>query len=409
MPPSTSAAQLDTAAIRAVAEAASSDVVKKTLANKWYEKVGFRGYTQLRYGGAWGGDGPPLEMPADRTVNPSESFLIRRGRMVFSGDTTSHLYLYAQSDFNGNPGTGDYVVQMRDLYADVAFDAAKAWRVRLGQSKVPYGFVNMQSSQNRATFERPDALNSAVEGERDLGAYLMWASPVARQRFRELGTVGLKGSGDYGVVAVGAYAGQGLNRSDQNKSPHVVARVTYPFKFASGQFVEVGVNGYAGRFVTPVTPITSGAQTFTPDRDADGTTDQRLGATFVYYPQPFGVEAEWNVGRGPQLSDDVTRITSEGLNGGYVQLNYRIAPQHGTSWFPFTRWQYDDGARKFARNAPSEKVNELEFGVEFARWAELELTALYTRTFERTRTSSFPYDPIRNANRFGVQIQWNYP
>ncbi|MBM3773272.1 MAG: hypothetical protein FJW27_18680 [Acidimicrobiia bacterium] len=55
-----------------------------------------------------------------------------------------------------------------------SLDTQNAWRLRFGQSKVPFGSVNMQSSQNRAPLERPDALNSAVEGERDLGAALMW-------------------------------------------------------------------------------------------------------------------------------------------------------------------------------------------------------------------------------------------
>jgi hypothetical protein len=38
----------------------------------------------------------------------------------------------------------------------------KEYRVRIGQSKVPYGFENLQSSQNRLSLDRNDALNSAV-------------------------------------------------------------------------------------------------------------------------------------------------------------------------------------------------------------------------------------------------------
>jgi hypothetical protein len=57
--------------------------------------------------------------------------------------------------------------------------------------------------------ERPDALNSGVEGERDLGAALMWETPATKQRFRELANASLKGSGDYGVLSAGIYSGQG--------------------------------------------------------------------------------------------------------------------------------------------------------------------------------------------------------
>jgi hypothetical protein len=49
-------------------------------------------------------------------------------------------------------------------------------------------------------------------------------------------------------------------------------------------------------------------------------------------------------------------------------------------------------------------VNELDFGLEFAKWAEVELTGMFTHTFTRTRTSTFPYGLTRDANRFGLQV-----
>ena len=251
-----------------VAAADLPPLINKALAGKWYERIGLRGYTQFRYADVLSQDGPSLEVPADRSVNPNESFVIRRGRFIFSGDATEHVSLYAQMDFNGSTGAADFSLQMRDLYADVWLDHARLWRVRIGQSKVPYGWVNLQSSQNRAALERPDALNFAVEGERDLGAYLMWNSADAKTRFRDLVGLGLKGSGDYGVVSVGAYSGQGLNRSDQNGDVHLFARVSYPFKLASGQYVELGVQGYRGRFVSPVQAITVGGASITPTQDA---------------------------------------------------------------------------------------------------------------------------------------------
>jgi hypothetical protein len=296
---------------------------------------------------------------------------------------------------------------MRDLYADVWLDKAKLWRVRLGQSKVPFGFSNMQSSQNRAAFERPDALNSAVEGERDLGAYLMWNSAAAKQRYRELGNANLKGTGDYGVVAVGAYSGQGLNRPDQNGDLHVVGRLAYPFKLKSGQFVELGVQGYTGRFVSLTQAFSVNGTALTPTMRADGVRDERVAFTAVWYPQPIGLEAEWTVGRGPSLSSDERTVGVDSLQGGYLQVNYRAKSAAG-SWFPFTRWNFYDGARKFARNAPRDKVNELDFGVEFAHWAELELTGMFTHSFTRTRTGTYPYAQTRGADRLGLQVQWNY-
>lgn len=381
-------------------------LVNKALAGKWYERLGLRGYTQFRFSDVLDENGPALEVPNDRSVNPNESFIIRRGRFVISGDPTEHLSLYAQMDFNASTGAADYSVQMRDLYADVWLDEAKLWRVRLGQSKVPYGFSNLQSSQNRAALERPDALNSAVEGERDILASLMVNTAASKQLFREVGNVNLKGAGDYGMLAVGLYSGQGLNRADQNGDLHVFGRFAYPFK-AGDQLFELGVQGYHGRFVSATQALVVGNRTVTPIVDPNGVTDARAAATFVWYPQPLGVEAEWSAGRGPTLSQDLTTVAADGLQGGHLQVSYRTRNAAG-SWLPFTRWSYYDGSRKFARNAPRVKVNEIDFGMEFARWAEVEVTGVYTFTLDRTRTSAYPYVQTQDAHRLGVQVQWNY-
>lgn len=395
------------AEVKAAVSGTPAPVVRSALAGKWYERLQIRGYSQFRYEEVTDQRGPRLEVPADRAVNDNESFMLRRGRVVIQGDAAAHLSLYAQADFNGSPGSGDYAVQMRDLYGDIWLDKAKTYRIRVGQSKVPFGWVNMQSSSNRAPLERPDALNSAVEGERDLGAFLMWENATAKQRFRELGNATLKGSGDYGVLSAGLYSGQGLNRSDQNGNPHAFVRAAYPFKTAGGQFYELAVQGYRGLFVSPTQAISTGGATITPAIDADGVIDQRVAVTAVMYPQPFGLETEWTVGTGPQLSDDYRRIESASLFGGYVQASYRLNTALG-SWLPFTRWHYYDGARKFARNAPRDEVHEMDFGVELLKWTEVELVGMYTRTFKRTRTSTFPYALTRDANRFALQVQWNY-
>jgi hypothetical protein len=382
-------------------------VVAQALSGKWYERLSIRGYTQFRHSNVYSEEGPPLEIPNDRSVLPNETLLIRRGRFVVSGDITNHLSLYAQSDFNGSTGAPEFAVQMRDLYADIFVDSRKEFRFRLGQSKVPFGWSNMQSSSNRAPFERPDAINSAAENERDYGAFLMWAPSGARQRFRDLGP--LKGTGDYGVAALGIYAGQGPNRPDLNGLVHVLGRVSYPFKTAGGKFFELGLQAYDGKFVSPTQTITVGGTSITPTQPLKGATDQRIGMTAIWYPQPLGIETEWNIGRGPTLSADFQKIEPRFLQGGYLQIDYRYTRQGSTAaFFPFARWQYFDGGRKFARNAPKERVNELDLGFEFAPWPEVEITPIYTRSFRRTATFNFPYGTTRNANRLGLQVQWNY-
>jgi hypothetical protein len=375
----------------------------------WHQRFTVRGYVQLRYSDVSQGDGAILEVPADRSVNPNESFMLRRGRVVLSGDITERAALYAQADLNASTGSGDYSAQLRDLYADVALDNAKEFRLRLGQSKVPFGWSNLQSSQNRAPLERADAINSAAEGERDIGVTLMWAPAEVRNTFRDLVSQGLKGSGDYGVVALGLYSGQGLNRSDQNGDPHVVARWSRPFKLASGQLFEIGVQAYDGDFVVQTQPITVNGTAVTPSAPVGGTTDRRVGVSAIWYPQPFGVEMEWNTGEGPVLSSDFSEIVSDDLDGGYVQFTYRHKNAASPAvWVPFMRWQHYSGGRKFGRNAPLTEVDEWEVGVEFAPRAELEFVVVYARTDERTRTSAFPYTASLDASRIGLQLQWNY-
>ena len=59
-------------------------------------------------------------------------------------------------------------------------------------------------------------------------------------------------------------------------------------------------------------------------------------------------------------------------------------------------------------NAPHDEVNELDVGVEWQPWPELELTALYTHTFRRTNTRVAPYNDTESADRLAFQAQINF-
>jgi hypothetical protein len=389
-------------------DAAVGDSVDKKLDGKWFNNLKLSGYTQLRYTSMLDNDGAVLNVPNDGSAAEQESFRLRRGRIKFSGDVAPRLYLYAQMDLAASAGrNGSFALQMRDLYGDLALTEDKEYRLRFGQSKVPFGFVNLQSSQNRPTLERADAINSAAENERDIGAFLYWAPTEIRKRFKELKKLGLKGSGDYGLVGLGVYNGQGPNRNDNSGNVHTVARVTYPFKLDSGQFVEVGVQGYHGQYRVSTSDPDGAGALGAPIAATDGTVDQRAGLSLIYYPQPWGFEAEWNVGRGPTLTPDFTQVKSEFLHGGYLMTYYQTDTAVGRL-FPFARWNYYDGGRKFGTNAPEEIVNEIDFGFEWSPWPYTELSIQYTKTLERSNTRTFPYDSTTNADRIGIQLQINY-
>ncbi|MEE7567290.1 porin, partial [Xanthomonas sp. Kuri4-3] len=228
--------------------------------------MSLRGYAQFRYNQEVGGDADELRSPGDRFIGRNQGLGLRRARVVLSGDLNDHVSYYFQPDFASTPtgsSTSNFA-QLRDVYADLYFDKAREYRVRVGQSKIPYGWENLQSSQNRLTPDRADALNSAVRDERDMAAIFYYTPQQARGRFQDLVKSGLKGSGDYGVLGLGVYNGQGANRAERNDSLHVVAHATYPFKFGNGQYLEVGADAYTGRFVPGTAPVTLDGATFTP-------------------------------------------------------------------------------------------------------------------------------------------------
>ncbi len=488
----------------------------------WYDRLSIRGYTQMRYtnflqnadsyndGVYW----------ADNSARPRSNFLIRRMRLIISGDVSEHLYVYIQPDFASTPpggfsnsptysftgasqnsgnipnpinpsfnATGQQVwayynpgavynpygvqigqysnatghfTQLRDAYADIYFDHDKEFRVRAGQSKIPYGFTNMQSSQNRLTLDRPDALNTATRDERDLGLYFYYTPKEMRHLFRDLVKNNLKGSGDYGMFAFGVYNGQGANRVELNKDLHLVSRFTYPYVFENGQVVEASIQGYTGR----VMPYTSGIRPsfgmatnwagFLPNsamsgigsgyvpyvngpgynsmgayrlttylanpsspssssgwypacaNGCQGIQDSRVAISGVIYPQPFGVQTEWNWGVSPGLNGSQTAITKQNINGGYVLVNYKYEDKDyglGT-FFPYVQYQYFNGYSKYEVNAPQNRVNEWDVGIEYQPLPEVEITASYNKS-DRTNITAAPYRQFQ-ADTLRWQLQWNY-
>ena len=194
----------------------------------------------------------------------------------------------------------------------------REYRVRVGQSKIPYGFENMQSSSQRLALDRNDAINSSIANERDLGMFFYWAPAEIRERFAMLVKDGYKGSGDYGVFAFGVYNGQIANKIDGNRDLNVVARVTYPFVIGS-QIIEPGIQAYTGKWAF-TGEISPGVKVDDPQY----VKDQRVGATFVLYPRPFGIQTEYNIGTGPRYNPATNTVDETDLNGGYVLLNYKL-------------------------------------------------------------------------------------
>lgn len=375
----------------------SADEKAKEKSKKWFERLSIRGYAQFRYNTSLfeEDDSFPIQHAGDRSVGDDQNFLIRRARLILSGDLSDHLYVYLQPDFAaGVPGSTDAAqfTQIRDWYGDIYVDTDKVHRFRVGQSKVPYGWENLQSSSNRLALDRSDGLNSAVRNERDLGIFYYWTPEEGQDLFKEVLDKGLKGSGNYGVFGFGVYNGQGGSFVEQNDDLHLVTRLAVPFQFENEQIMELGIQAYTGKYTvlsSPIRPLGIGSAVRpigTLETDGrDGIRDERVAGTFVWYPQPLGFQAEWNVGNGPGLNDAQTAVVERALQGGYAMVYYRQEFENKSVVFPFARFNFFRGGYKAERNAPYSDVKEWEMGLEWQLTPQIELTTQYTIS-DRTNT-----------------------
>ena len=405
---------------------------------KWFNKISLRGYTQMRYNVGLNGDRanktsvephPELRSVGDGSIKNNSSFLLRRVRLVFSGDINNYVSMYIQPDFATTNGDLHFA-QLRDAYFDLAFDKAHEYRIRAGQSKVPFGWENLQSSQNRLALDRDDALNSAVPSERDLGLFAYWTPTSTQKLWKTLAAKGLKTSGDYGVLGVGVYNGQGVNKAETNDDLYVVAHSTYPIELGflgsmfNGQVLEMGIDGISGMF-------THTAAAYTPfeRRNARGTivargntvavaaptirgdgnnliSEDRVGIHAVLFPQPFGLQAEWNWGHGGALNDITNVIERRPLQGGYIQAMYKFDKVFNTEGtiIPYVKWQTYEGQWKGATNSPYVSVDETEAGLEYQVMKALELTLAYSH-MNRTNVADLGQ---AQGDVLRTQIQVNY-
>ncbi len=375
---------------------------KTTQKKNWFEVIQLRGYVQLRYNRLFETNEKLKCDQCDRSWGEGGGFFLRRMRMIFFGNITPRIFFYFQPDFASSAsGSNLHFSQIRDMYIDLGIDKKNEFRLRIGQSKVPFGFENMQSSQNRLPLDRNDALNSAVLNERDIGMFFYWAPKKVRERFSDLVNSGYKGSGDYGVFALGIYNGQTANKPEMNKIPHVVARVSYPFQIGK-QVIEPGFQAYTGKFVIPKESITAKVKHL-EDRDY---IDRRIAGTFVLYPKPFGIQAEYNYGMGPEYDKVTDSIVTRALHGGYATLSY-MANIKGHILFPFVRGQYYRGGKKFETDARSYEVKELEIGIEWQPVRQFEFVCMYTISSRRFEDGALRNN-LQSGRLLRLQAQLNF-
>ncbi|PZO78042.1 MAG: porin [Sphingomonas hengshuiensis] len=376
---------------------------------RWYDRIRLRGYTQLRLNEIVGGDRTApagqarLRSVHDSGIGDDTGFTFRRIRLILQGDLGERVSFYLQPDF-ATAVTSQSVgerregfLQLRDAYFDAFLDPDKRFRLRFGQSKVPFGWENMQSSSNRVPLDRSDAINSGVPSERDIGVVAYYTPAHVEDIWERLTEDGQKLFGNYGAFGVGIYNGQGVNREEANDAVMAVALATWPFEIGGGRVLEVGGSAFTNRVQPEVR--TGGVSDV-------AFTDERIGLHAILYPAPIGFQAEWNWGRGPEYDRTLRAITTKPLHGGYVQAMARVKDSPVGPFMPYARWQTYRGGWKAAVNAPRLETDEIELGIEFQPVPALELTLAYARMeraeADERRTGRAEGDVIR------TQLQLNY-
>lgn len=393
----------------AIAPAQTQVAAAPTQSKRWYDRIRIRGYTQLRLNEIIAGDRTApaglarLRSVHDGGIGDNTGFTFRRIRLILQGDLGDRVSFYLQPDFAtavSSQSVGERregFLQLRDAYFDAFLDRDKRFRLRFGQSKVPFGWENMQSSSNRLTLDRSDAINSGVPSERDIGVVAYYTPAAVDDIWERLTDDGQKLFGNYGAFGVGLYNGQGTNREEANDAVMAVALATWPFAIGGRQVLEVGASGYTNRVQPEIR--TGGVSPV-------AFADDRVGLHAILYPQPFGFQAEWNWGRGPEYDPVLRGITTKALHGGYVQGTARVRQSPVGPFMPYVRWQTYRGGWKAAVNAPRLETDEIELGIEFQPVPALEWTIAYAR-MERAEADE------RRTGRaegdvFRTQLQLNY-
>jgi hypothetical protein len=174
-----------------------------------------------------------------------------------------------------------------------------------------------------------------------------------------------------------------------------------PFEYKN-QIIEAGVQAYTGKYTISADQLSKGVSA------VSNLTylDQRAAATFVLYPKPFGIFAEYNIGKGPQFNKNTGAIETRNLSGGYALFNYMIKVNNQL-FYPFVRYQVYEGGKKHERDARSYNVKEIETGIEWQPYKTFELVVMYTTSDRRFEDYTLQNNRQRGS-LLRIQAQVNF-
>ena len=216
----------------------------------------------------------------DQSPSAIDTFVIRRARPIFEGT------VYKYFDFRIMPDFGGGVTVLQDAYLDAKFH--KAFKVRFGKAKEPFGLERLQSATDLIFIERSLATN--LVPNRDLGIYVFGDVMADRVNYA---------AGVFNGVVDGGSNDIDTGTDSKDFAGRIFIR---PFK-PLGVGIAVSTGNQEGSLIAPALPNyrTSGQVTFFRYRigtTADLTTIAngsrvRYSPQATFYSGPFGLLAEY--------------------------------------------------------------------------------------------------------------------
>ena len=242
-----------------------------------------------------------------------DSFLIRRARLVVSGDMAPKIGFLVQGDFSDTPIA-------RDIYVNLSFLSAA--NIRVGQFVAPFGLERLTPSTRLELIDR-SLVGDLLTPSRDMGVMVFSAKPFW-------------GWLSYGAAIVD---GTGQNTLDNNDAKDLVGRLTAAVPPIKGLTVGFNVNGGAqpdgdrlrvGGDVTYERPrFRLSAERIT--QSVDGATERDVTGLVLIgvWKRPAAAPTDYYAGyelaaRFVDVDDSTGQLTMRGLQFGG---NYYITPQ----------------------------------------------------------------------------------
>ena len=377
---------------------------------RWYERIRITGYMQFKYN--MGATNRLFDLPQNDSFGDQQAneFYARRLRLVFQGQVSERVAMFVQFALEGGQQTLANN-EMIDARMDYYLTKDRVHRIRVGLHRVPNAFDTYRSSTNRQEMDRHESIQSGAPGERDLGVAYYWSPVVVQERFNQLAAYH-NGPGDYGMFGIMVYNGQGRSRLELNKDKHIGAKLSYPFQFRNGRLLEAGVLGYHGVFSVQGASQPTGtgaARCISPLTSENGcdVKDQRFTAYVWTPPQPWGILAEFTVGRGPKRNAQTNFIEESNVIGGYVQANYTWRYSDVGMLTPYVRYGEYYGGFKSINGAPDGQSRTWNIGLTWEPDTHFRFIADWV--FKNGLNSTLVANRAQNdfdASQLRFQAQW---